>query len=167
MQARVRAVVNRVLPWRNEMPTLVPLLSHKGRTRWLRIAFTGVVRSLVRRAIYPPAAIAAARHVRGVGKRRSGEGRSCRRLVVRLPRGGVCLRTSARVARERDAWTRGRLTSPNFPAVARLRVPHARRGARTMPSTPTTSGARSAMAAISTRLGYRSATRPAGRLSKS
>src|SRR5262249_9231756 len=36
------AVVNRVLPWRNEMSTHVPLLSHKGRTHWLRIAFTGV-----------------------------------------------------------------------------------------------------------------------------
>jgi hypothetical protein len=31
---------------------LVPLLGHKGRTHWLRIAFTGVVQSLVRRAIF-------------------------------------------------------------------------------------------------------------------
>src|SRR5262245_53617498 len=35
-------VVNRVLLSRNEMPVFVPLLSHKGRTHWLWIAFTGV-----------------------------------------------------------------------------------------------------------------------------
>src|SRR5262245_58291877 len=96
------AVVNRVLPWRNEMSTHVPLLSHKGRTHWLRIAFTGV--SAVAGATRDlPAVFAAAEALAGLGKRRSGEGRSCRRLGVRLPRGGVCLRTSAeaRVAKER------------------------------------------------------------------
>jgi len=62
------AVVNRVLPWRNEMSTIVPLLSHKGRTHWLRIAFTGVVRSLVRRAI-SPAVFAAAEALAGYGQK--------------------------------------------------------------------------------------------------
>ena len=62
------AVVNRVLPWRNEMSTIVPLLSHKGRTHWLRIAFTGVVRSLVRRAI-SPAVFAAAEARAGYGQK--------------------------------------------------------------------------------------------------
>ena len=50
------------------MPAIVPLLSHKGRTHWLRIAFTGVVRSLVRRAI-SPAVFAAAEALAGYGQK--------------------------------------------------------------------------------------------------
>src|SRR5215475_836171 len=69
-------VVNRVLLSRNEMPVFVPLLSHKGRTHWLWIAFTGVSAVAGATRDLPQALLLRGRC--GVfGKTRSGEGRSC------------------------------------------------------------------------------------------
>src|SRR5262249_11703743 len=72
-ELRVPAVVNLVLPARNEMPALVPLLSHKRCTHWLRIACTGGC--AVARAIGDfPQSWLAERARCGTLARRSGEG---------------------------------------------------------------------------------------------
>src|SRR5215471_12174622 len=116
-ELRVPAVVNLVLPARNEMPAFVPLLSHKRCTHWLRIACTGVC--AVARAIgdFPQSWLAERARCGTLATGDPARGMSGRRPGVRQPRGDVGLRTACERRQGANPWTQARSTSPSFPAA--------------------------------------------------
>src|SRR5262249_39291619 len=116
MQARVRRVFTECCRGATKSRRLCPYLATKDGHVGFGTHLPGECGRRWDGRSYPPTH-GRAEALAGVGQRAIRRGKVLQAAGGSAAAGGVCLQTPARarVAKEPDAWTRGRSTSPSFP----------------------------------------------------